>query len=135
VLSYSEMITRSKAFRSIAETIIPEVRELDDEQWSGVVAIIERALMNRPAKMRRQFALFVRALNVLAMVKYGRSLSALIPYMRTDFLESIQDSRVLLLRRGFWGLRTLILMGYYARPEAMPLIGYRANNRGWQGIA
>jgi hypothetical protein len=129
------MITRSKAFRSIAETIIPEVRELDDEQWRAVVQITERALMARPPRMRRQLAMFVRTLNVLSIARYGRPLSALIPYMRNEFLESIQDSRILLVRRGFWGLRTLILMGYYARPEAMAAIGYGATPQGWQAVS
>ena len=34
---------------------------------------------------------------------------------------------LLLLRRGFWGLRTLVFLGYYARPEAAAEIGYRAD--------
>jgi hypothetical protein len=38
----------------------------------------------------------------------------------------------LLLRRGSWGLRTLVLMGYYGRPDAKQEIGYRADPRGWE---
>lgn len=82
--------------------------------------------------MRRQLGLFVNALNVMSLLKYGRTLNGLIPSMRTEFLESVESSRVLLLRRGFWGLRTLILMGYYARPQSRSLIGYGAHVNGWQ---
>ena len=39
---------------------------------------------------------------------------------------------MLAVRRGFWGLRTLVFMGYYARPEAAAAIGYRADVRGWE---
>ena len=125
------VITRSKVFRSIAETIVPEVRDLDDAAWLSCVRIVEHALVQRPAAMQRQIALFIRVLNVIALFKHGRTLPALIPSMRTKFLEEIQDSRVLLIRRGFWGVRTLIFMGFYARPEAVAHVGYRAQKLGW----
>jgi hypothetical protein len=38
---------------------------------------------------------------------------------------------VKLIRRGVWGLRTLVLMGCYTRAEMMDGIGYRAHARGW----
>lgn len=126
------MVTRSNTFRSIAERVVPEVRDLDEEQWREMTAIIDRALMQRPPKMRRQLALFLKALNALALLKHGCTVSRLIPSMRTEFLEEIQNSRSLLIRRGFWGLRTLILMGFYARPAAIPHVGYRGHVRGWQ---
>ena len=44
----------------------------------------------------------------------------------------MQDAPLLLLRRGFWGLRTLIFMGYYGRDAARDAIGYRADPRGWE---
>ncbi len=40
--------------------------------------------------------------------------------------------RAIELRRGFWGLRTLALMGYYARPAAAASVGYHADPRGWE---
>ncbi|HSP35980.1 MAG TPA: hypothetical protein VLU46_16840, partial [Thermoanaerobaculia bacterium] len=50
---------------------------------------------------------------------------------RTTFLEAVQDAPLLPLRRGFWGLRTLVFMGYYSRDDARTAIGYRADPRGW----
>jgi hypothetical protein len=47
-------------------------------------------------------------------------------------LRGIENSRLLLLRRGIWGLRTLVFMGYYARPEAAAALGYAAAPRGWE---
>src|SRR5207244_1401337 len=54
------------------------------------------------------------------------------PARRARFLDSLQTSRLLLARRGIWGLRTLVLMGYYGRPRAAAAIGYRADPRGWE---
>ena len=127
----SPVITSSKTFRAVAEAVVPEIRQIDNISWQNFASIVEHALSQRPAGVQRQLALFLNGLNILSVVKYGRRVSALIPSMRTEFLESIERSGVLLLRRGFWGLRTLILMGYYARPEAAARIGYRAHANGW----
>ncbi len=125
------MITTSNTFRSVAETVVPEARHLGDQGWRDFAAIIEHALAQRPRAVQRQLALFLFVLNVLALGKYGRTVSQLIPSMRTEFCENVQNSRSLLFRRGFWGVRTLVLMGYYARPEAQALIGYQAHIDGW----
>jgi len=53
------------------------------------------------------------------------------PARRTRLLSALQDSPVLLLRRGFWGLRTLIFLGYYTRPAVAAEIGWRAHPGGW----
>lgn len=132
-MKYSRaMISDSKVFRSIAETVVPEMSELDERGWNSAGTIIEHALSQRPAVMQRQLRLFIGALNFYAVLKHRSTLPALLPSLRTAFLEEIQASRILLIRRGFWGLRTLIFMGFYARPEAIPHVGYRAHPLGWQ---
>lgn len=122
-------------FKTIAEVVVPESAELDRAGWESFDKIVEHALAQRPAKMRRQLAVFLRLLDVSSVLRHGRRLAALSIDQRTRFLEAVQDSRLLLIRRGFWGVRTLILMGYYARPEAMAVIGYGAGARGWQARA
>jgi len=125
----------SALFRSIAQAIVPEVVQLSDVEWGSFRAIVHHAVSQRPRRMQRQLAIFLQALNVMALLRYGRTLPRLDVARRTHFLESVQDSRVQLMRRGFWGLRTLVFMGYYARPEATTAIGYRGNVRGWQARA
>ena len=82
--------------------------------------------------MQRQLAMFMRLLNVMSYVHHRRALHRLDLPTRVRFLEQVQSSPYLLIRRGFWGIRTIILMGYYARPECMPAIGYAAHVRGWE---
>jgi hypothetical protein len=43
----------------------------------------------------------------------------------------MQYSPLPLLRRGVWGLRTLVFLGYYARADVQTTLGYRATGRGW----
>lgn len=120
------------SFRALARTIVPEATALDDAEWTEVERIIEQGLASRPASVRRQLRVLVRALDLIPLLRYGRTFRALDGDRRTRFLLGVQDAPLLLLRRGFWGLRTLVFMGYYGRPAAAAAIGYRADRRGWE---
>lgn len=119
-------------FRVLAVTFVPEAAALDERGWADAERIIEDTLAPRPPKVRRQIGLLIRLLDLLPLLRYGRRFGALDPAQRLRFLGACQDAPLLLLRRGVWGLRTLAFMGYYARPEAAALIGYRADRRGWE---
>jgi len=120
------------AFRAVATTIVPEAGHLGPSEWVDVEAIIGRALASRPPRLRRQLALLLVLLEWLPLLRYGRRLSRLDPARRLAFLERVEAAPLVVVRRGFWGLRTLILMGYYGRPAAAAAIGYRADPRGWE---
>ena len=46
----------------------------------------------------------------------------------------LQDHPVERIRCGFWGLRTLVFLGYYGRPSGVQATGYRADPRGWEAL-
>ncbi len=117
--------------RAIAETVVPATSALEADGWVTLDRIIANAIAARPPRMRRQLALFMHAIEWLPLLRYGRPFSRLNPHRRQRFLESLQDSPLLLIRRGFWGVRTLILMGYYTQAGTIAAIGYRADPRGW----
>ena len=119
-------------FRAIAVTVVPEASALDEPGWSALEALVEKTLAKKPAGMQRQLVTFVRAIEHLPRLRWGRPFTALSPLERTRVLASLERAPLLLLRRGFWGLRTLVFLGYYARPEAAAAIGYRADARGWE---
>ena len=125
-------ITDSANFRAIAVAVVPEAAELTDTEWREFNGVIEHALSKRPAAMQRQLGLFLRILGLLARLRHGSSLPAMSLETRTAFLHSIENSKLLLFRRGFWGLRTLVFMGYYARPSMSTALGYAAGPRGWE---
>lgn len=120
------------AFRALASTIEPRAAGLDEAGWLELESIIDEYLSRRPAGLRRQLRSFIRGLEVLPLVRYGRHFTALDPERRLRFLRAVQDSPVLLVRRGFWGLRTMVYLGYYSRAGAAAEIGYRAHVRGWE---
>jgi hypothetical protein len=119
-------------FREVAKTIVPEAEALDEKSWDEMEAIIERGLASRPAKIRRQLRLFVKALNLMPITRYGKSFRSLDREQRTAFLRSVESSPMLLLRRGFWGVRTFVFMGYYNLDGVRQAIGYRAHPDGWE---
>jgi len=117
-------------FRAAAEGVLPPVREYREEDWEKAEAVVERALRDRPPGMVRQLHLFLRVVNLLPVIMRGRTLRGMDPDARAAFLARLQDSRLLPIRRGVWGLRTLVFMGHYGRPEVHPTIGYGARLRG-----
>lgn len=121
-----------ETFRAVAVTVVPEAAALEPAEWARLERTVERALARRPAGLRRQLRVFLRLIGVLPLVRFGRTFASLDGARRTRVLAGLQDSRVFLLRRGFWGVRTLVLMGYYTLPEARAAIGYRASPPGWE---
>lgn len=122
---------RDSTLRALAATFIPETASADPGAWERLAATVSAALAERPAALRRQVAIFVRLLDLVARVRHGRSLAALDPATRAAFLEGFASSPVLLFRRGVWGLRTLVQMGWYTQPEVQRALGYRATAAGW----
>lgn len=129
----SELAPVRPVFRAVAATVIPRARELDEAGWSRLEEVVEDALGGRPPAMRRQLRVLLRALQWLPVLRWGRPFTALSFDARGRVLAALQDAPVLLLRRGFWGLRTLALMGFYGREESHAEVGYRAHLRGRRG--
>lgn len=120
------------AFRAMGAVLCPRAADLDDEGWAAAEAMVERMVGDRPPAVRRQLRLFVvLAGTVLPLVRYGRTFRGLDPERQRRWLRSLERSRILLLRRGLWGLRTLAFMGVYGLDEVRDEIGYRAHRDGW----
>ncbi len=121
-------------FRAMVSTVVPEAKELNDLNWSELEMLVETTLQNRPRAMQRQLRLFIRTIQWLPVFRYGKRFTSLSAEQRTQFLCYLQDHRVEVIRCGFWGLRTLALLGYYGRPEGVQATGYAADPRGWEAL-
>lgn len=120
------------AFRAAAEAILPAASALDESGWANVERIVENALAQRPRKAQRQIILFLRVLNVYPLLRHRRRFVDLPRAQREAVLHDLERARHVLLRRGVWGLRTLVFMGYYTQPVNAASIGYGATARGWK---
>ena len=119
------------ALRPLAITFVPEIAGATAAEWSELEHRVTQALVTRPSAMRRQLGLFVRVLEAASRIRYRTGLAALDPGRRTALLEAFAGSPFLLFRRGVWGLRTLIMLGWYTQPSVVTALGYRASTAGW----
>jgi hypothetical protein len=115
--------------------MVPDAAALDETGWRDVDAAIADALAKRPPRMRRQIGVLIRVLDALPVLRWGRRFHALGAARRARFLDAMQYSPIPLLRRGVWGLRTLVYLAYYARPDVQTTLGYRAAAGGWAARA
>ena len=120
------------ALRPLAVCFVPEIAGATTAQWSELEHRIAQALASRPPAMRRQLGLFVRVLQAASRLRYRTGLAALDPGRRTALLEAFAGSPLLLFRRGIWGLRTLVMLGWYTQPSVVSALGYRASPAGWE---
>jgi len=130
----SNLGTARPVFRALVCALVPEAASLDGAGWNDLERLVETALAARPASLRRRVLLFLRFIEWLPLARYGCRFTSLDAARRARFLTSLQDHPVQLIRLGFWGVRTLALMGYYGRPEAAHAIGYAADARGWEAL-
>ena len=116
--------------RVLAGRIVPESAALDEAAQEDCLGLIDDVLATRPAPMQRQFATFLRVVRWLPVLRYGRPIDRLAPKRQDAALRFFQHFPVQVVRAGFWGVRTLILMGFYARPGTAATIGYRPTTNG-----
>jgi hypothetical protein len=121
-----ESLSREKAefLRFLAARIVPETTELDQDGQKRFIDIVDRALMERPERVRGQFATFLGVLRLAPVIRYGRPFEKLGGDRQYAVLRWFEDCPVDLLRKGFWGLKAMIFMGYYGQPETNRLVGY-----------
>jgi hypothetical protein len=120
------------AFRAVVRAVVPASAALDERTWLRGEAVVDEALSERPRKVGRQVVLFLRVLAVLARLRWGRSLGSLRAERVRALLAGLERSRLLLLRRGVWGVRTLAFMAVYTQPEIQAALGYAGSASGWE---
>jgi hypothetical protein len=118
-------------FQAVATVMVPELRSAGPTTWTELEAEVERALAARPALVARQLTSFLRLVDWWGVPRYGRRLTKLDDTKRLALLESLERHPLLLIRRGVWGVRTLVFLGYYTRDDVAAFIGYRGHRDGW----
>jgi hypothetical protein len=121
-------------FRAVVSTVVPEAENLGEPDWSELETLVETTLESRPRAMQRQLRLFISAIQWMPVFRYGRRFTSLSATQRMQVLCNLQDHRLEVVRCGFWGLRTLALLGYYGRPEGVRATGYAADPQGWEAL-
>jgi hypothetical protein len=109
---------------AIAPRIAPASSPLTPAAGAAMLSLIEGTLASRTPAMQRQFALFLRVLRWLPCLRYLRPLDRLDGARQDAALRWFQNHPLQVVRGGFWGVRTLLLLGYYGQPATGPSIAY-----------
>ncbi len=109
----------------LARRIVPETAALDAAGEAEFRAVIANALAARPAAVRRQIGILLKILRWAPALRYGRPLDRLGPAAQDAALGWLQDGPVGLFRKGFWGLKTMVFMGYYGRAAGAEAVGWK----------
>ena len=109
---------------AIAPRIVPASAQMTPAERDAMVALIEATLASRTPAMRRQLRLFLRVLRWLPFLRHLRPLDRLDGARQDRALRWFQDHPLQVLRGGFWGVRTLVLLGYYGQPANGPSVSY-----------
>jgi len=125
---------KAQFLQTLAARIVPETTELDAAGSGHFFGIIDDALQDREASVRRQFAVFLGVLRWAPLVRYGVPLDKLSADRQDAVLRWFEDCPVSLIRKGFWGLKAMIFMGYYGQPETNELVGYAPDFDGRTGL-
>ena len=115
---------------TVGERIAPGISHLDAGGRSRVAEVIQHGIQSRRPSLRRQLTLFLAILRWGPVLRYGRRFDRLSPSKQDAVLHWFHDAPLTPLRQGFWGVKTLIYMGYYGRPEIAEAIGYRPSRAG-----
>ena len=125
---------KAQFLQTLAARIVPETTELDAAGSGHFFGIIDDALQDREASVRRQFAVFLGVLRWAPLVRYGVPLDKLSADRQDAVLRWFEDCPVSLIRKGFWGLKAMVFMGFYGQPETNQLVGYAPDFDGRAGL-
>ena len=121
----------SDVFRAVVSTLIPPASDLQEAEWQKLHELVASALKDRPPALQRQLRVFLRLIQWLPVLRFGRTFKALPADKRARFLSWLERHPVKRIRVGFWGLRALAFIGYYGQPQVGRELGYRPHARGW----
>ena len=125
---------KAEFLRVLAARIVPETTELDSAGMGRFFGLIDEALLERPAAVRRQFGIYLGLLRWAPLVRFGGPFENLRADRQDAVLRRFESCPVGLLRAGFWGLKVLIFMGYYGQPETNAVVGYAPERDGRAGL-
>lgn len=87
--------------------------------------VADAMIAERPAADQRLLRVFLRAVQLLPVLRYGRPFTRLSSSQRTTVLRFLEQNRAVPgLRAGFFGLKNFALLGYYGSELSFGELGY-----------
>lgn len=110
---------------AVQRCLVPRSAAFSEAQQRESLRIIRNFLEGKPASVRRKLSAFFHIINLFSFFSGGRTFSGLSPAKQAQVLNALFDSKISLLRKGFWGINTLARMGVYGQSSVYPELSYR----------
>lgn len=117
-----------EVWRAIARRIAPAALP-DEASEQAFLDVVGSALADR-RELARPLEAFLGLVRWLPVLRYGSRFESLAPAQQDAVLHWFERSPLAAIRTGFAGVRTLVLMGHYGRPEMGPTLGYAPSREG-----
>lgn len=112
-------------FRAAAGCIVPSEPGSPGADSDAALQLADSALSERPEADRRLLSTFLRAIELLPVIRYGRTFSRLSRDEQAAVLVWLESNRLTKkFRQGFFGLKTFALLGYYASELSWSELAY-----------
>ena len=111
-------------FRAVQGCALPSSRAFTPEQRDASIRIVNHMMAARPRGVQRQLLALFLLIEALAFLTGGTGFPELDPGRQERVLALLFDAPAPLLRKGFWGLNTLVKLSVYGQPSVYPAIGY-----------
>jgi hypothetical protein len=118
-----------EVWRALVRRIVPRALAAGDPREEAFLRTVRGAVADRPS-LARPLATFLALVRWLPVLRYGARFDRLAPARQDAFLRWLERSRLGPLRQGFAGVRTLVLLGHYGRPEVGPSLRYQPTREG-----
>jgi len=115
---------------ALGHALVPPTRGMSPERQARFFAIIDTMLAARPRRTVRLLRIFLAFVRWFPLLRFGGRLDRLDGERQTAALHWFQDSPLASIRTGFWGVKTLVYMGYYAQPDVAEELGYTPSRNG-----
>ena len=115
----------ARTFRAAGACIVPDEPGSPGGGSEQVLRVADAMLARRPPADQKKIGAFLRALELLPLVRYGRRFSTLRAEQRARVLAFLGSTTISpLLRLGTFGIKTYVLMGYYGSDSSWAELSY-----------
>lgn len=114
-----------RRFVAIQKCAVPRSAEFSEEQAQESLRLVTRFLEDKPSGVRFKLVLFLIYIDALSLMRGAKVFPTLAAEEQRLILTGLFDSRVSLIRKGFWGLNTLARLGVYGQSSVYASLNYR----------
>jgi len=109
--------------RFLSAAMIPSC-DGNDELQTEIVQNFGRIYSDLDADSQKNLLLFLKVLRILSRLRFLKDWRKMSVESRHRFFEFVESFPVGLIRAGFFGIRSLLFLSYYATESAWQRIGY-----------